>query len=160
MVVLQDLAVQSHVDVAAQRRVPALASDGADAVAGQRPDRGQGVRVLPGVVDQPHVSEAAGAFLAADAYQGVQPRLGQWRVGAQGDQERQLAGPVERVDQRAEQRGQRQAAGVVGDQDQDALAVVTAGEGLVQRLPDGGGVQGGARLGDGARAHQTPPKAS
>ena len=77
--------------------------------------------IIPGMVEQPDVPESRLPFLRGDAHQPVQALLGQRGMRAEGHHEIELAGIVQKLDDHAEQLGQRQRAGVIGDQHQHPL---------------------------------------
>src|SRR5690606_37401615 len=69
LVVLGGRTVDQHVDVATERRMPALARDLLDAGARQLPEADQRVRLAPGVVVEPDVTVAPRSLLGRDAHE-------------------------------------------------------------------------------------------
>ena len=136
LIVFQHGLVDADVYFIRQRRMPARTGDPLDLVLVDNPQRNQRRGIVPRMVEQAHVPVCRLPIRGADANESAQAFLGQRGMRPQRYHEVEPADIVQDLDDHAEQRGQRQRAGMVGDQHQHPLPREPPAQPLCQCLTD------------------------
>src|SRR5215207_5308649 len=126
--------VDPYIDLVRQGWMPVLSCDLPDLIPFDDPQGRQSRGRIPGMVQQANMLEPASALLRRDANQFMKALLAQRWMCPQRHHEIKLSCVMQNIAEQAEQKGQRQGACMIRDEDQHALIRELSLKSFVQRF--------------------------